>query len=188
MAPAQTHTQLGDTVFGQIEKTNSELLALIYGSLITQLLKDIDDVGAVNEALDRLGYDIGIRLIEEFLAKTQITHCENFEETCNVIAKVGFKIFLGVEAEVIRTESQGAICYIKLETNPLNEFVELPPSLENLEYGGFICGVIRGALEQLQMRVRITITQNTLRNDDFDEFKLELVELLKETFVDLEES
>eukprot|EP01056_Protomagalhaensia_sp_Gyna25_P005410 Protomagalhaensia_sp_Gyna_25__5409@NODE_6_length_9172_cov_212_725172_g5_i0_p6_GENE_NODE_6_length_9172_cov_212_725172_g5_i0NODE_6_length_9172_cov_212_725172_g5_i0_p6_ORF_typecomplete_len162_score31_79TRAPP/PF04051_16/6_7e22_NODE_6_length_9172_cov_212_725172_g5_i045034988 len=134
------------------------------------------------------GFDIGIRLVEEFLAKTQLTHCDNFEDTCNVIARVGFKMFLGQEAQLTKVEEQGAVCYIRLDNNPLIEFVELPPSLEALEYGAFIGGVIRGALEQLHMKVKVTVTQDVLKNAETNEFKLELLELLKETFIDLEES
>ena len=48
----------------------------------------------------RRGYNIGVRLIDEFLAKAQVGQCGNFSETAEVIAKVGFKMFLGVTAEV----------------------------------------------------------------------------------------
>ena len=34
------------------------------------------------------GYNIGIRLVDEFLAKAQITACQHFSETAEVIAKV----------------------------------------------------------------------------------------------------
>lgn len=48
----------------------------------------------------RRGYNIGVRLIDEFLAKAQVGQCGSFAETAEVIAKVGFKMFLGVVAEV----------------------------------------------------------------------------------------
>lgn len=53
----------------------------------------------------RRGYNIGTRLIDEFLAKAQAGQCGNFAETGEVIAKVGFKMFLGVTAEVVHTDS-----------------------------------------------------------------------------------
>ena len=34
------------------------------------------------------GYNIGIRLIDEFLAKSNVTRCVDFRETAEVIAKV----------------------------------------------------------------------------------------------------
>ena len=44
----------------------------------------------------RRGYNIGVRLIDEFLAKAQINSCQSFAETADVIAKIGFKMFLGL--------------------------------------------------------------------------------------------
>lgn len=34
------------------------------------------------------GYNIGVRLIDEFLAKSNVTRCVDFKETAEVIAKV----------------------------------------------------------------------------------------------------
>lgn len=51
--------------------------------------------------------------------------------------------------EVISEENEGATCTVSLPTNPLAEFVDLPPSLEGLQYSSYICGVITGALEQV---------------------------------------
>lgn len=36
------------------------------------------------------GYNIGIRLIDEFLAKSNVSRCVDFKETAEVIAKVIF--------------------------------------------------------------------------------------------------
>jgi hypothetical protein len=79
---------------------------LTYGAMVMQYIKDSDgDVNAVNEALDRMGHNIGIRLIDEYLAKastqTQAQSCSNFRETAEMIGKVAFKMFLGVTAEPV---------------------------------------------------------------------------------------
>ena len=39
---------MGDLAFNRMEKVNADLLVLTYGSLVTQLLKDVEDVEAVN--------------------------------------------------------------------------------------------------------------------------------------------
>jgi len=39
------------------------------------------------------GYNIGIRLIDEFLAKSNVSRCNDFKETTDVIAKVLYCIF-----------------------------------------------------------------------------------------------
>jgi len=42
---------------------------------------------------------------------------------------------------------------LQLGENPLAEFVELPDEYSKLEYSNLLCGVLRGALEMVQMRV-----------------------------------
>jgi hypothetical protein len=42
----------------------------------------------VNKQLDKMGYNIGLRLIEDFLAKSNTGRCANFRETAETIAKV----------------------------------------------------------------------------------------------------
>ena len=34
------------------------------------------------------GYNIGLRLVDELIAKSSIIRCEDFKETCEVVAKV----------------------------------------------------------------------------------------------------
>ena len=56
--------------------------------------------GCVIWAGNTRGYNIGVRLIDEFLAKSGITNCSDFRETGEVISKVAFKMFLGITADV----------------------------------------------------------------------------------------
>lgn len=180
-------TRTADAVFQKIEKVNSELLALTYGSLVTQLLKDMEHVDAVNTHLDTIGWNIGCRLVDEFFARSGLGPCRDFRETAEVVAKIGFKMFLGVTAEVRNWNPQGTSCCLVLQDNPLTEFVELPPTLSNLAYANLLCGVIRGALEQVHMKVKCFFIKDMLKGDDVNEIHLELKELLKEGFVDDED-
>jgi len=93
------HTRNGEAIYGQMEKINSELLAMTYGALVTQLIRDYKDVKTVNVELEKMGYNIGVRLVDDFLAKSNLQSCVNFRETAQVIAKVGFKMFLGITAD-----------------------------------------------------------------------------------------
>jgi hypothetical protein len=43
----------------------------------------------VNKQLDKMGYNIGMRLIEDFLARTGTGRCSSFRETADMISKVG---------------------------------------------------------------------------------------------------
>lgn len=73
----------------RIDKINAELVTLTYGSMVAQLCKDFDgDYAEVNRQLDKMGYNIGLRLIEDFLAKANTGRCANFRETGEAIAKV----------------------------------------------------------------------------------------------------
>lgn len=61
------------------------------------------------------------------------------------------KMFLGVTADVTDWNDEGNACTLVLQDNPLNDFVELPPSMVgSLHYSNLLCGVIQGALEQVR--------------------------------------
>ena len=72
-----------------MDKVNAELVTLTYGTIVAQLCKDYDsDYVEVNKQLDKMGYNIGMRLIEDFLAKSNTGRCANFRETAEMISKV----------------------------------------------------------------------------------------------------
>ena len=48
---AATMTKLGDGLFARMDRVGSELFALTYGTLVAQMMRDIDDVDLVNERL-----------------------------------------------------------------------------------------------------------------------------------------
>lgn len=57
---------------------------------MAQLCQDYDsNYQDVNKQLDKMGYNIGMRLIEDFLAKSGVGRCANFRDTADMIAKVG---------------------------------------------------------------------------------------------------
>ena len=65
------------------------------------------NIDEVNSKLDKMGYNIGTRIIDEFFAKSPQGRglCRTFRETVEVIAKEAFKMFLGVTCDV-QTVSQ----------------------------------------------------------------------------------
>ncbi|XP_026664780.2 trafficking protein particle complex subunit 3-like isoform X1 [Phoenix dactylifera] len=145
MAPLAPKT--GDPLFANVERVNAELFTLTYGAIVRQLLADLEEVEEVNKQLDLMGYNIGVRLIDEFLAKSNVSRCVDFKETADIIAKVGFKMFLGVTATVTNWNAEGTTCSLVLEDNPLVDFVELPDTCQGLHYCNILSGVLRGALE-----------------------------------------
>ena len=79
-----------------------------------------------------------------------------------VRVQVGFKMFLGTVATCTNwaTDAQGNAteCSLILDDIPFVDYVELPPSLSELRYSNILCGVIKGALEQVRF---LTTTSNS---------------------------
>ena len=58
--------------------------------------------------------------------------------------------------------------------------MELPSSLSELRYSNMLCGVIRGALEMVSLRVTCSFVKDALAGDDSTEIRVSLVEVLGE--------
>lgn len=106
------------------------------------------------------GYNIGIRLIEEFLAKSGWSKCSDFRESAHVIALVAFKMFLNCSprlAEVSGNSNEFGLVFTGEgeAALPLYEFVALPENIiqEGLFYGNIIPGIIKGALEMVNNNI-----------------------------------
>ena len=72
----------GDRLFQKSEKVVShchpqsiELMTLTYGTFVARLLKENDNADDVNYQLEQIGYRIGRRVIDEFLAKSETLAC-----------------------------------------------------------------------------------------------------------------
>lgn len=165
-----------------METINSEVLSLTYGSIVRQLITDYEDINEVNKQLDIMGHNIGIRLIDEFLANSRLTRCGDFKETAETIAKVGFKMFLSTTATVIDWNADKTECTLVLDDNPLTDFVELPDACAKLSYCQLLCGVIRGALEMVNITVECTFVQDRLQGDDANHIRMRFISQKAESF------
>ncbi|KAJ1454138.1 NO signaling/Golgi transport ligand-binding domain-containing protein [Pelagophyceae sp. CCMP2097] len=176
---ASKTTRAGEQIWAKMPKMNAEFFCLTYGALVVQLVNDLEDVAAVNDKLEKMGHSIGTRLVDEFLAKSGVTGCRDFTETADVIAKIAFRMFLGVAVDVANWNPEKTACSLLLYDNPLGDFVELPPPYNTeLLYSNVLCGVVRGALEMVQMRVECYFVRDMLRGDDVNEIRVELKEMI----------
>ena len=93
-----------ENVFAKSTKVSTELLTLTYGAFVSKILRENKHkpIDEVNSQLDKMGYNIGTRIVDEFFAKSPAGRglCKTFRETVDVIAKEGFKMFLGIQCDV----------------------------------------------------------------------------------------
>jgi|TARA_B100000780_G_C21026113_1_gene411324 hypothetical protein len=176
------YSRAGETAFEKSDKVSQELFVLTYGAVVQQLVSDFEDETAVNEQLRKLGRTIGARLIDELLAKTGPSlgsRCATFRDTAEVVALTGFKMFLGINVDVVGWNAEGTACsLIFSQGNPLTNFVELPENKTEIKYCNVLCGVIQGALSMVKMNVKCDFVRDTLRGNDVDEIRLELLNMV----------
>eukprot|EP00940_MAST-03C_sp_MAST-3C-sp2_P003123 g3123.t1 len=158
----------------RIERINPEIFTLTYGALVMQLIKDYEKIAEVNEKLKEIGFNIGVRLIDEFLAKSGTMRCKSFKETVQTIAKVAFKMYLGFTADIHTWNKEGTACIMTIPDNALTDFVELPEKFRKLSYCEMLCGVIQGALKMIDVEVECEFTKEKLHGDATTEMKITL--------------
>lgn len=191
-AGGMSTAKIGDRAYEKLEKTSAEFFAITYGSLVRQMCLDTgDNAEAVNTQLDAMGERIGVRLVEEYAVRCGAPPCRSAAQAAENAAKIGLRAFLGIIASVeaidgpapAASSSNSQTFAIVFDENPLNLFVELPDAFRGtLWYSNVLCGVLRGALQQVGMLVQATYVRDILRGDDANEIRLQFFGKEKETF------
>ncbi|VDK50843.1 unnamed protein product [Anisakis simplex] len=168
------------------KKISGELFTLTYGALVAELLRDLESPSEVNRELDKMGYNIGLRMADDLLSKNaQIGRCTDMHQVAEVLAKVALRTYLGVSAQVSNWSTSNDQFSLLIESNPLTEFVEIPPELSQelklasfLLYSQIICGAIRGALQMLHIEVQTAIVNDLNQNT---EIRVKFTRILQES-------
>jgi hypothetical protein len=232
--------QIGEDIWkNQTVKINSELFTLTYGSIVAQICREeFYDYQKVNDILFNMGRNIGVRLIEEFLSKSNLERCTSLKETSEIITKIGFKMFLNIVPNISYWSPDGRTFQITLIENPLSDFVELPDDIDDVEYdydnennndnenritngledlsisgngngngnedsnnnknrkgnarkdlwySNILCGVLKGALEMVQLDCQVWFISDILRGDATTDIRVKLVQVLKDEIPDGDE-
>ncbi|CAL8082742.1 unnamed protein product [Calicophoron daubneyi] len=161
------------------KRITSELFTLTYGSLVATIVKDFETDAEINEQLDKIGFNMGLRLVEDYLARGNSGRCNDFKETAAAIVK-GFKMFLGISPVVSKFSPTGDEFSLLLDVNPLTEFVDLPPEHPKLLYSNILAGAIRGALHNVQLEVDAKFVQDQLRGDQVNEIRVKFIRRIQE--------
>jgi hypothetical protein len=173
---------LGQAAFAKSRKVSSELFGLTYGALVAQLLRDLEDVNAVNNKLDQIGESMGIRLADEVLAKSGIKRCGGvFKEAVNLLANVAFRMYWGVSPKVGGWNEEDTSCVLTFgNETPLEEFVDIPEKFKGLRYSQVLCGIIRGGLGAVSIKTKCEIVKDRLLGADVTEVRIDLIEIQRE--------
>ena len=165
----------GEAVWSQTEKINAELFAFTYGSLVVKLIKEQENLSEVNKVLETMGYNIGVRLIDDFLSKTDV-NCEDINDTADAIAKSGFRAYLGITCDVANWSDDKKEFSLIMTENPMTDYVEVREEFRELSYCNLICGVIRGALDMVKFKAEVKIVKDSLKGDEYTEIRVKIIE------------
>ncbi|CAH8578236.1 unnamed protein product [Dicrocoelium dendriticum] len=161
------------------KRITAELFTLTYGSLVATIVKDFETDAEINDQLDKIGFNIGLRIVEDYLARGNSGRCADMKEISAALVK-GFKLFLGITPTVSKFSASGDEFSLMLDPNPLTEFVDLPPEHPKLLYSNILAGAIRGALHNVQVEVDARFVQDQLRGDQTNEIRVRFIRRIDE--------
>lgn len=94
--------------------------------------------------------------------------------------QTAFKLYFGSSVSISKWSRGNDEFSLIIDSNPLTEFVELPDSLRStgLKYCNIYGGMVRGALEMVQIEVQTWFVQDYLKGDPTTELRVKFIKKL----------
>jgi trafficking protein particle complex subunit 3 len=197
--------QISNTLWQKQQKVNAEFFSLTYGALIQELCHDMeDDAASMQQTLETMGHSMGLRSLEELLAKSAVLQLPPLGSTSDdaedsglsqamATVKIAFKVFFGINVETKRLTTSAsedaepskttAGYAINFTDNPLAIFVALPEDESErprFEYCELLCGWVRGLLEALAFDCTCRMESSMLKSADRYQISVLLNQVIRE--------
>lgn len=137
-----------------------------------------------------MGFNMGSKMVDEFLAINQSNPCFTFKEVATKLTEA-MKYFFGVDSKVKMYHKGDKIFSLIFSKNPLSINVSIPQKYEALSYSIIYCGMIRGALESINMRVKVELMKDPMNFGEAEhkeyEIKVTLEQFIKKPLTDFDQ-
>lgn len=153
----------GETIFNEGEKVSAEVVGMLYSSFVDSLSESYgSDTSQINRRLKELGRSMGERMTDEFFARLPRNYlqCNSVKDSIRAMSAIGFKAFLGVEADAEELNSpvaegqtiaegqsgQSETSYaLVFQDNPLACFTSALLKYD-FHFSNLVAGVVEGSL------------------------------------------
>ena len=190
---------IGEEMWKAEEKVPADMFHCLYGAIVAEYWRFHDDndsgadvSNAANTRLDKIGHQMGCRLVEGVCAKAPpsvsvflASPTTGFVQAGEVLVKLLFKQLMNASVQVSAVDNFKVIVTLP---NDLTRNVQLPDNARNhLSYLSIWCGILRGAMEMLNWRVNVTVVSDMLLGDSKNEVEMTLIDRLHDAKPRLED-
>lgn len=180
---------VGEEQWKKMEKMPADLFHSMYGAVAVDAWRQCGNDGIkANARLDRIGFNMGGRLVEELCAKCPIisTVCgSTFREAGESIIKLLFKMYMNANVVIEPMDNDELIVSLPSNDEQLNAItknVVLPDDARTSSFNYFqlYCGLMRGVLESLYWRTEVGMVNDQLKGDTNTQIRIKLISKLDE--------
>ena len=155
MSRGVDYAKLSETGISRAEKTTFEVFSCVLGAFAEMLQIDFAVYEASTDAIHNLGKSIGSRIADEVISKVGLVGaCASFSEACDIIVKLGLRLYLGFSADSSLPSKDGLVYTLKFVDANVFECVDASGG-RTAGLSILLQGCLVGALSQLGWNVTI---------------------------------